>query len=112
MKPALPLVPGSASMLRNPAPSDHEDAASIFKERIKTTAIAQRAQPARFINDNKTDAPALSMLVGGQAINSAVQSSIYQNECTTFFAESICQSFLKPTRSTCPSSNVTFAPLL
>ncbi len=39
------------------------------------------------------------------------QSSKYQNECVTFPVLSTFQSFLNPTRSTCPSRSVTFAPL-
>jgi len=42
----------------------------------------------------------------------SVQSSMYQNEWVTLPERSIAHSFLNDTRSMCPSSRVTFAPLL
>ena len=53
-------------MLRNPAPSDHEDAAAVWQHKLNKTTMAVGAQPAQFIVGNKTDAAPLSILDGSQ----------------------------------------------
>src|SRR5437773_4886558 len=53
VNPAFPPFPGCTSMLRNPALSDHDDAAALLQHKLSKITMVAQAQPARFIGPAK-----------------------------------------------------------